>query len=213
MSAGKTAKAQPEPRRNLPRDRRETEIILAAIKVLDKDRNASLDDIAEAAGVTRQLVSLYFPGGGVQPIVDRIVENTVPLLTNAIEAMSNAGDLLAIEDEAVVRERITVGMDAYLTYMIERTPVWIIGPSRDVGGSNVAAQMDELHDFAFDKLFAGNARWGKSSVAREAYRIQCYAIELLGWRYRTGALTREECLAAMVETLVSFRFRLLPSLA
>jgi AcrR family transcriptional regulator len=212
MSKGTATKSKPEPRRALPRDRRETEIILTAIKVLNKDPNSSIDDIAEAAGVTRQLVSLYFPGGGVQPIVDRIVSNTVPILISAIDAMGDAGDLLTNKDEEAVRERITAGMEAYLTYMIERTPLWMIGPARDIGGANVAEAMDELHDVAFDKLFSGTPRWAKSTTAREAFRIQCYSIELLGSRYRAGALTRDECLAAMVETLMAYRFRILPSI-
>jgi hypothetical protein len=126
--------------------------------------------------------------------------------------MGNAGDLLTNEDEAAVRELITFGMDSYLTHMIERAPVFMFGPSRDVGGANVAEAMDELHDLAFDKLFSGTPRWAKSTLARETYRIQCYALELFGSRYRAGALTRDECLTAMVETLMAYRFRILPSI-
>jgi len=213
MSGGESVNQKSEQRRALPRDARESEIIRAAIRVLDRDPTSSIDDIAAEAGVTRQLVSLYFPGGGVQPIVDRIVSNSVPILKSAIEAMGSAGDLLTIEDEAVVRERIAIGMEAYLTNMIEKTPVWMIGPSRDVGGANVAANMDDLHDLAIERIFSGKSPWSKSNVAKETFRIQCYAIELLGSRYRAGALKREECLAAMVETLVSFRFAILPRLA
>jgi len=58
---------KPPVRRRFPPEVRRQKIFEVAKEILQRDPDASIDDIAEAAGVTRQLISLYFPGGGTGP--------------------------------------------------------------------------------------------------------------------------------------------------
>lgn len=209
---GNSKRTTPAPRRALRRDEREREILNAAITVLDRDRNAGLDEISAEAGVTRQLVSLYFPGGGIQAIVDRIVGDAIPILIDAIEAMEDTDLILEIEDEEAFRAAMSVGMDAYLKHVLERAPIFMLGHTRDLAGATVEKQIEELHDAGFTKVFAGNARWGQNKLAKEMFRTECHTIESIGYSFRLGHLSREQCLAALVESLVAFRFSVLPAL-
>ena len=55
-------------------------ILETAKVVLLPNPEASLDDVAEAAGVTRQLVSLYFPGGGTGPLYGAMFDEYIAAL-------------------------------------------------------------------------------------------------------------------------------------
>lgn len=214
MSGGTTKEATKveQPRRSLPREARESEIVLAALRVLDRDPFAGLDEIAEEAGVTRQLVSLYFPGGGTQPIVDRILEGTIPMLMESIKHMDGANRFLEIEDEDVFRKVMAAGMDAYFRMSLDRVPLWMISMSRDVGGANVSGQIEAMAVAVHKKIFSGNARWGKNKLVKQAFCAQCGAVESLAYRYRLGNMTREEALEVVVELWVAFRFQVMPAL-
>jgi len=214
MSGGATKEAEKvdQPRRSLPREAREGEIVLAALRVLDRDPFAGLDEIAEEAGVTRQLVSLYFPGGGTQPIVDRIMEGTIPMLMESIKHMDGAGTFLQIEDEDAFRAVMAEGMDAYFRFSLDRVPLWMISMSRDVGGADVSGQIHRMQEAVHKKIFSGNARWGKNKVVKEAFCAQCVVVEAIAYRYRLGELTRAEALRAVVELWVAFRFQAMPAL-
>ena len=199
-------------RRSLPREAREGEIVLAALRVLDSNPFAGLDEIAEEAGVTRQLVSLYFPGGGTQPIVDRIMEGTIPMLMDSVKHMDGAGKFLEIEDVDAFRAVMAAGMDAYFRLSLDRAPIWMISMSRDVGGADVSGQIRRMQEAVHKKIFRGNARWGKNKVVKQAFCAQCEVVESLAYRYRLGEMTRDEALSIAVELWVAFRFQAMPAL-
>ena len=208
----KSRSSETERRRALRRDDREREILVAAATVLDRDPHARIEDIAAEAGVSRQLVALYFPGGGIKAIVDRLVETTVPVLAQALEAMEGAASIFDVDDEIEFRREIAFGLERYLKHSIERAPTFILGNSRELGGSSIEKEIEWIYNAAFDMILSGNSRWGSSKPARVLFVIQCRAVELIGYNYRIGRLTREECLQAMVESWVAFRFSVLPSL-
>ena len=66
-------KAKPKQRRFSPEVRRQ--MILDAARELFKDKpNASVDDLATKAGVTRQLIGQYFPGGGLEMVHEELMQ-------------------------------------------------------------------------------------------------------------------------------------------
>jgi AcrR family transcriptional regulator len=205
----KASKPSSEPRRALRRDDREKEILIAAAKVLDRDPRARIEDIAAAAGVSRQLVALYFPGGGIKSVVERLVETTIPVVASAIGAMEG---ILDLDDEAEFRVAVTRGMERYLKHSIERTPAFLLGNSREIGGASLEDQIEATYDAAFEIAFAEDSRWGASKTAKILFRIQVHTGEQIGYYYRIGRLSREECLQALIEAWVAFRFSILPSL-
>ena len=204
-----TGEAKAEPRRALRRDDREKEILIAAAKVLERDPRARIEDIADEAGVSRQLVALYFPGGGIKAVVERLVETTIPVVASAIGAMEG---ILDLDDEAEFREAVTRGMERYLKHSIERTPAFLLSNSREIGGASLEEQIEATYDAAFDIAFAEDSRWRSSKTAKILFRIQVHTGEQIGYNYRIGRLSREECLQALIEAWVAFRFSILPSL-
>ena len=207
VDTGTPSESNAEPRRALRRDDREKEILIAAARVLDQSPRARIEDIAAEAGVSRQLVALYFPGGGIKAVVERLVETTIPVVAKAIGEMEG---ILDLEDEAEFRAAVERGMEWYLTHSIERTPTFLLSNSREIGGASLESQIEATYDAAFEIAFAGNSRWRSSELAKILFRIQAHTGESIGYNYRLGRLSREECLQALIETWVAFRFSVLP---
>ena len=199
-------------RRVLPREEREGELIAAALRVLERDPTATLNDVAEEAGVTRQLVSLYFPGGGTGPIVIQFVQSAMALFRELIANMEMTGSLLSIEDEDELREVVAAGIDDYMSNMVDLTPAWLFGTARNVGGADVSAEIEAVHEAVVDLVFGDHPRWGSNEAGKASFEAVLYAGELLAFKYRTGEISREVCKTAIVEMFVSFRFHTLPSL-
>lgn len=200
------------PRSSLPRSDREGRIIAAALKALERDPQATLNDIAAEAGVTRQLVSLYFPGGGTGPVVIEFVRSAIPLFQDLFTNLEMTGSLLSIDDENKLRVIVSDGVEQYLSGIVDLAPAWLFGTGRNIGGADISAEVEGLHDVITSRVFDGDKDWGNNDLARVSYRAVLSGTELLAFKYRTGVISREVCAKAMTEMFVSFRFHTLPAL-
>ena len=80
--AGKQ-KTKPRQRRFSPEVRRQ--MILDAARDLFRDKpNATVDDLATKAGVTRQLIGQYFPGGGLEMIHQELMQKAFNTLVDQV---------------------------------------------------------------------------------------------------------------------------------
>jgi len=200
------------PRASLPRSDREGRIIAAALKALERDPQATLNDIAAEAGVTRQLVSLYFPGGGTGPVVIEFVRSAIPLFQDLFTNLEMTGSLLSIDDESKLRVIVSDGVDQYLSGIVDLAPAWLFGTGRNIGGADISGEVEGLHDVITSRVFDGDNAWHDNEVAKVSYRAVLSGTELLAFKYRSGTISREVCAKAMTEMFVSFRFHTLPAL-
>lgn len=196
----------------LPREDREAEIIAAALRVLERNPQATLNEVADEAGVTRQLVSLYFPGGGTGPVVINFVRNAMSLFRELITNMEMTGTLLSIDDEDELREVVAEGIDQYISGMVDVAPAWLFGNARNIGGADVAAEVEAVRAAVTAQVFDGDTRWGSNELAHVSYEAVLTACEALAYKYRTGEISRDLCARGMTEMFVSFRFHTLPAL-
>src|SRR5262249_31798575 len=84
-----STQAQPQPKRRRRRQRSDarhsiTAILQAATKVLGQRPDASVDDIARAAGVSRQTVYAHFPSR--EALLGAVVEQAAAEVTAALDA-------------------------------------------------------------------------------------------------------------------------------
>ena len=92
--------AQPQARRRRRADAEQsvTAILQAAVQVLNADPGASVEDIARAAGVSRQTVYAHFPSR--EALLDAVVERAT---AEAVAAFESAGLDEAPPAEALIR--------------------------------------------------------------------------------------------------------------
>lgn len=102
--------------RRMPRAEREQEMLDAAVRVIGRSgyQAASMDDIAEAAGVSKPLVYLYL--NSKEELFTACVEREARTLVGAVEAGVRAGDP---PDHQLWR-----GLTAFFRYAAERADGW-----------------------------------------------------------------------------------------
>ena len=178
-----------ERRKRLSPNERKDFILAAAMRVFIKNPDASLADVAKEAGVTRQLVSLYFPGGGVTPM--------------HLELITRFGEQFSLLVEAAAGERprnlkeLKKSLPEVLTFFFDfaksiEAP-WIF--------AGEASSM--LHEVGLKRvLLRGEIaqawlQWMRhvvkdSDSVRLAMRIELRALDELLWLFVTGRIQRRE---------------------
>ena len=103
--------AQPESGRTkrtwLVADRRKEQILDAAQRALLHNSDATLADVAKEAGISRQLIALYFPGGGIDPLRDLLFERFTGQFQHLLKTAMTHGPKNMDEARALFR---TVGL-------------------------------------------------------------------------------------------------------
>ncbi|MEI7889065.1 MAG: TetR/AcrR family transcriptional regulator [Actinomycetes bacterium] len=198
-----------EDRERLSPPQRRALILDAANRCFARDPDCSLRDIADEAGVSRQLVQLYFPGGGVGPVAnvlfDEFVTQAPWLLADLPEGTRSTPDQTRARVEVIVNR----GLD-----WAEATPgAWIFGPGRDLAGSGIGQRWEETQQ-AIAAMISSYPPFGldDSPLTRTVIYAELRALEVLIHAWRTGQISREDCEAAAVLRFTSLFATTLPAL-
>jgi AcrR family transcriptional regulator len=115
MSRSATARAVPA-RRRLPRGEREEQMLLAGERIFGARgfRGASMDEIAEASGITKALLYQYF--GSKEAFYEACVERARARLFDRLEREA--------EEARDARDRLRAVVTAYFDYLDEQRGSW-----------------------------------------------------------------------------------------
>ena len=210
--------SEPERKRQSPEFRRR-QILDAARDVLLKDPDASVQDIADAAGLTRQLVGIYFPGGGTGPIFAALFEDfaaTIPnFLSEGIEAIEIGRPDQAVRlDQEALREAIATVINAFFDWAEgEVREPWIFSSGRDRPGSGIGARWDSVQGSFADTLIALSPNFAGSPKIRIALLIEQEGFASLLEKLLTGAVSRDDAFRIATERFFALYTVVLPALA
>ncbi|MCX6394017.1 MAG: helix-turn-helix domain containing protein [Solirubrobacterales bacterium] len=198
-----------EDRERLSPPQRRALILDAANRCFARDPDCSLRDIAEEAGVSRQLVQLYFPGGGVGPVADVLFTEFLAqapwLLADLPEATSYTPDEIGARVEVIVGR----GLD-----WAEATPgAWLFGPGRDLLGSGIGQRWEETQQAIAAMISSFPPfKLDDSPLTRTVIHSELRALEVLIHAWRTGQISREDCETAAILRFTSLFVTTLPAL-
>lgn len=175
------------PRRRLPREAREQQIIDCAIHVFAKRgyRAASVDEIAELAGVSKPLVYLYFEskGGLFLACLRREEKRLVGAFQGAAKEVSTS------------ELRLWAGINAFFAFVAEHADGWAVlhrqapGLDEAIAAEIVRARQSvlaEVHTLVRDgiALSAGPVRLGDTDADFVAHALVGAADSLTDWMER-----------------------------
>jgi len=209
---------EPERLRQSPEFRRR-QILDAARRLLAADPTASIQDIAAAAGVTRQLVSLYFPGGGTGPVFAALFDDFIVSLPDLFEgAFDRLAELpegwTAADDPETLRELIGVIADSFLTWgETEIQDPWLFSAGRDRPGSGIGPRWDQLQDAIAGRLLGLLSESKESLVVKAAVLAELEAFAELMEMRLSGALDHDTALRIAVERFFALYTVVIPALA
>ncbi|MCX6389555.1 MAG: TetR/AcrR family transcriptional regulator [Solirubrobacterales bacterium] len=123
-------------------------ILETAKVVLLPNPEATLDDVAEAAGVTRQLVSLYFPGGGTGPLYGAMFDEYIAALPTIL-----GEDLLKVGTDPKRFRAATAEVVARVLDWAESVgEPWVFGDGGDHPGALIAERWKALNKVTVEML-------------------------------------------------------------
>ena len=184
-----------------------------------KDPDASVQDVADAAGLTRQLVGIYFPGGGTGPIFAALFEDfaaTIPnFLSGVIEALEAGLPEQVVQlDEEALREVIATVINAFFDWAEgEVREPWIFSSGRDRPGSGIGARWDSVQGSFADTLIALSPNFSGSPTIRTAILIEMEGFAGLLERLLSGSVARDDAFRIAMERFFALYTAVLPSLA
>jgi AcrR family transcriptional regulator len=131
--------AEPEPRRRMPAAKRREVILAAAEEVFARGgyHGASLDEIAQAAGVSKALIYEHFDSK--RDLHASLLEERVAEIFRRLQANADTG--------ATGEERLRGGVDAFLSFVEERREAWR-ALFRDAADPDVADLIERIQDQA-----------------------------------------------------------------
>jgi AcrR family transcriptional regulator len=191
--------AEPSPRRRLPAAQRRELILAAAEEVFARGgyHGASLDEIAQAAGVSKALIYEHFDSK--RDLHASLLESHVAEIFRRLQANAETG--------ATGEERLRGGVDAFLLFVEEHREAWR-AVFRDAADPEVADVVDRLQQQAtgvIAALMAEASGTPPADGAREAVEVHAQLLSgavqgLANWWYRHPQLPR----AALVDRVVEF---------
>ncbi|HXT44874.1 MAG TPA: TetR/AcrR family transcriptional regulator [Pseudonocardiaceae bacterium] len=112
------AKAAPSPRRRLPRQERERQMLDAAVGVFSQRgfHMASMDEIAEAAGVSKPMIYAYL--GSKDDLFAACIRREARRLIKLITTAAPPGP--------AIQQRLHHGLLAFFTFVTEHRDGWIV---------------------------------------------------------------------------------------
>jgi AcrR family transcriptional regulator len=184
--------AQPESGRTkrtwLVADRRKEQILDAAQRALLHNSDATLADVAKEAGISRQLIALYFPGGGIDPLRDLLFERFTGQFQHLLKTAMTHGPKNMDEARALFPAIIAGVFDLAKTM---RAP-WLFageasGMSRTVGLQRVKARAD------FARIIGNwlGAIAPDTPATRAVLRAEIRATDELVWLVLSGKMPRQ----------------------
>ena len=187
-----SSKASPQPpskqRRYSPEVRRQL-ILDAATALLRENPEANVDDVAAAAGVTRQLVGQYFPGGGIERIHAELMGRAT---TSFVEQVLTT-DFPAPESLDEWRAVIVQTTRRQFEWAVGLQMPWLFAGE----ASGLPAKVGAVRMSVKDNVIPLIMEWSKHVVAdtpvnRLLVKAEYRAIDELIWLVATDQLDLEE---------------------
>ena len=180
---------------------------------------ASVQDVANAAGLTRQLVGIYFPGGGTGPIFSALFDDflaSIPTFFEGVmEVVSSrpAAPGGAVDDETM-RQSIALVINAFFDWGENdiREP-WIFSSGRDRPGSGIGDRWDQMEGAFADALISLRPEFEGSSLVRNAFIIELEGFAKLMERLLSGSIKRDDAFRIAAERFFALYTVVLPSLS
>jgi len=188
---------------------RRRQIVGAAKVVLLPNPEASLEDVAAEAGVTRQLVSLYFPGGGTGPLFGAMFEEYIAELPAIL------GDDLVTSgrDPEKIRAATELVIGRLLDWVIDMGQAWVFSDSRERPGAGIAERWDRAFEITAQVLMDARRKSKHPERARAAIIAEMAGFNAVARRLLDGELSRADAEAVIVEGFVALYTVVLPALA
>jgi AcrR family transcriptional regulator len=207
--ATSAAKAQEEPaRRRYPPEVRRQKIFEVAKEILQRDPEASIDDIAEAAGVTRQLISLYFPGGGTGPFYAAMFDEYLL----ALPGILGEGFLSESTKPSGVRKTTERGVAAFIDWVEAVGQSWVFTGKHQPHGAGIAERLESTAEFTIEMMVHARSDIEDSGLSRAAIYAQLDGMLALVGRMLEGRVERADAEAVIVENFVALFTTVLPAL-
>lgn len=181
-------------RRYSPAVRRQM-ILDSAATLLRSKPDATIDDIAAEAGVTRQLVGQYFPGGGVERIQSELMERAT--IGFVEQLLSN--DYPPPETIEEWRAVIVQTTRSHFEWAVGLDMPWLFAGEASGLPAAVGVERRKVLDNAIPLVMAWSANvLADTETNRLLVRIEYRAIDELIWLVTTGQLDIEEAIAITV---------------
>jgi len=201
--------AEPDDRHRYSPDQRKAMILDAARGVLFKNPNATLEEIAEAAGVTRQLVSRYFPGGGVTPIAEALFDDYEHHFAGLFVELPAEGP----KDAEEMHEAISKVIKRFLDWAQADGQPWLFGGEGAAMSSHLAARRADLRvNLAMVMLHFARRLVKETEATRVAVQAEGRAVDEVLWLLLTGQLERKAAEEILNARFVSLFQQTLPAL-
>jgi AcrR family transcriptional regulator len=170
-------------RRRLPRQLREQQMLDAAVRVFSEHgfHGASMDEIAELAGVSKPLLYLYL--GSKEETFTACIARESGRLVAALDAAVKAA-------EADPAERLWRGLTAFFGFVAEHRSSWIVLYQQARSHSDTAAEqlavvrrqiIDTVADLVLDTMTAQGQPARSKEAAAIAYTIVGAADAMAEW--------------------------------
>jgi AcrR family transcriptional regulator len=203
------AKAKKAPvRRRFPPEVRRQKIFEVAKEILQRDPDASIDDIAEAAGVTRQLISLYFPGGGTGPFYGAMFDEYLL----ALPGILGEGFLSESANPAGVRITTERGVAAFIDWVETVGQSWVFTGKHQPHGAGIAERLESTAEFTIEMMIHARSDIEDSQLSRAAIYSQLDGMIALVGRMLEGRVARADAEVVLVENFVASFTTVLPAL-
>lgn len=200
--------AKPAFRRLGPEERRQ-QIIEAARTVFLKRPDATLDEVAKAAGVTRQLISLYFPGGGTGPIYGAMFDQYIVKLP----AMMGEDLIAKTTSKAQIRTRAERVIKGFLDWAEEIGEPWVFEESSGSAGAAISARWRNAFELTVEALLPTRPKGVPVEKARLVFLSELTGFNAVTARMLAGKCTRADAETVLVEGFVAIYTVVLPKLA
>jgi AcrR family transcriptional regulator len=204
----KTYPSVDERQRYSPEIRRR-QIVAAAKVVLLPNPEATLEDVAAEAGVTRQLVSLYFPGGGTGPLYGAMFDEYLQDLPAIL------GDDLITQgrDPEKIRAAAEVVIGRLVDWVVDMGQAWVFYDSRERPGAGIAERWDRAFDITAQVLMDARGKSKNPDRLRAAIVSEMAGFNAVARRLLDGEISRADAEAVIVEGFVALYTVVLPALS
>lgn len=197
-----------EDRRRFPPEVRRAMILETAKEVLLPDPDATLKDVARAAGVTTQLIRLYFGGGGTGPLYAAMFDQYLERLPDLLGEELDANGL----GNRQVRE-VTQGIVArYLDWAEEIGQAWVFGETRGRPGTGIAERWEVTFEHTADVLLKARGPTRNPEQVRAAVMAAMTSFNTITQRMLIGKLNRPDAEKVLVEVFASLYSTVIPAL-
>ena len=207
-AAAKGTSGKPKQKRLSP-DLRRVQILEAARKVLLPNPEATIDDVADAAGVTRQLVSLYVPGGGVGALYGAMFYEYMA----ALPGILGEEFLAPAKRNADVRRTTERSVAVFLDWAESVGQPWIFSNIVRPGGIGISERIEASQDYTASMMIQARGDLADSPRVRAAIVCQLAGTRTLVGRMLSGEIKRADVEAALVEGYMNLFTVVLPALS